>query len=57
MIHQIYPRCFKNTTGTERGDLLGITEELPKFASLGGDAIWLSPFKKQGLSDWGWGTG
>ena len=44
VIYQIYPRSFKDTTGSGMGDLLGITEELPKIASLGVDAIWLSPF-------------
>lgn len=44
VIYQIYPRSFKDSTGSGIGDLAGITAELPKIATLGVDAIWLSPF-------------
>ena len=44
VIYQIYPRSFKDSTGAGMGDLAGITSELPKIATLGVDAIWLSPF-------------
>lgn len=44
VIYQIYPRSFKDSTGSGMGDLPGITGELPRIASLGIDAIWLSPF-------------
>lgn len=44
VIYQIYPRSFKDSTGTGMGDLAGITAELPQIATLGVDAIWLSPF-------------
>ncbi|MFL4480156.1 glycoside hydrolase family 13 protein [Paeniglutamicibacter sp. ORCA_105] len=44
VIYQIYPRSFKDSTGSGMGDLAGITAELPKIATLGVDAIWLSPF-------------
>ena len=44
VIYQIYPRSFKDSTGYGMGDLAGITAELPKIATLGVDAIWLSPF-------------
>lgn len=44
VIYQIYPRSFKDSTGSGMGDLAGITAELPKIAALGVDAIWLSPF-------------
>ncbi len=44
VIYQIYPRSFQDTSGNGMGDLAGITQRLPHVASLGVDAIWLSPF-------------
>ena len=44
VIYQIYPRSFRDTNGDGVGDLPGITQNLEYVASLGVDAIWLSPF-------------
>jgi len=44
VIYQIYPRSFADATGDGMGDLAGIIARLPSLASLGVDAIWLSPF-------------
>ena len=44
VIYQIYPRSFQDTDGNGTGDLKGITQRLDHVASLGVDAIWLSPF-------------
>ena len=44
VIYQIYPRSFQDSDGTGTGDLRGITRRLDHVASLGVDAIWLSPF-------------
>ena len=44
VIYQIYPRSFQDSTGNGTGDLKGITRRLDHVASLGVDAIWLSPF-------------
>ncbi|MCO1339345.1 alpha-amylase [Kocuria polaris] len=44
VIYQVYPRSFRDTTGDGMGDLPGITRELHHIASLGVDAVWLSPF-------------
>jgi len=44
VIYQIYPRSFQDDDGDGVGDLKGITRRLPHVASLGVDAIWLSPF-------------
>ena len=42
-IYQIYPRSFADSNGDGIGDLVGITARLDHIASLGVDAIWLSP--------------
>lgn len=42
-IYQIYPRSFQDTTGTGIGDLPGVRHRLAYVASLGVDAILLSP--------------
>ena len=43
IVYQIYPRSFKDTTGSGLGDLRGIIEKLDYIASLGVDIIWLNP--------------
>jgi 1,4-alpha-glucan branching enzyme len=54
VIYQIYPRSFKDTNGDGIGDLKGITEKLPYVASLGVDAVWISPFMKSPQKDFGY---
>lgn len=54
VIYQIYPRSFKDTSGDGIGDLPGITEELDYVAQLGVDAIWISPFQKSPMKDYGY---
>ena len=54
VIYQIYPRSFQDTTGDGSGDLKGITARLAHVASLGVDAIWLSPFFKSPMADMGY---
>ena len=44
VIYQIYPRSFADASGDGIGDLAGITSRLDALATLGVDAIWLSPF-------------
>lgn len=44
VIYQIYPRSFADSNGDGIGDLPGITSHLHELATLGVDAIWLSPF-------------
>ena len=58
VIYQIYPRSFADADGNGIGDLDGITEHLDHLAghadSLGVDAIWLSPFYKSPMADYGY---
>ncbi|EPJ52302.1 MAG: alpha-glucosidase [Osedax symbiont Rs2] len=54
VIYQIYPRSFQDSNGDGIGDLLGIIRRLPYVASLGVDAIWLSPFFTSPMLDFGY---
>lgn len=53
-IYQIYPRSFFDSNGDGTGDLRGITEKLDYVASLGVDGIWLSPFFRSPMKDFGY---
>ncbi len=54
VIYQIYPRSFQDSNGDGVGDLRGITQRLDYVASLGVDAIWISPFFKSPMKDFGY---
>jgi alpha-glucosidase len=59
VVYQIYPRSFKDTTGNGVGDLNGVIDKLDYLndgteASLGVDAIWLSPFFPSPMADFGY---
>jgi alpha-glucosidase len=54
VIYQIYPRSFCDANGDGTGDLAGITQKLPYIASLGVDAVWISPFFKSPMKDGGY---
>ena len=54
VIYQIYPRSFRDTDGDGVGDLPGIVEKLDYIADLGVDAIWISPFFKSPMADFGY---
>lgn len=54
VIYQIYPRSFADSNGDGVGDLPGITNRLDYVASLGVDAIWLSPFFTSPMRDFGY---
>jgi alpha-glucosidase len=54
VIYQIYPRSFLDTDGNGVGDLPGIIERLDYVASLGVDAIWIAPFFKSPMADFGY---
>ena len=53
-IYQIYPRSFADSNGDGIGDLAGITAHLDHVASLGMDAVWLSPFFTSPMKDFGY---
>ena len=54
VIYQIYPRSYQDSNGDGIGDLLGIVRRLPHVASLGADAIWISPFFTSPMKDFGY---
>src|ERR687889_2388405 len=54
VIYQIYPRSFADASGDGIGDLPGITARLDHLASLGVDAVWLSPFYTSPQADAGY---
>ena len=53
-VYQIYPRSFADANGDGIGDIEGITNKLDYVKSLGVDAIWLSPFFKSPMVDFGY---
>jgi alpha-glucosidase len=59
VIYQIYPRSFKDTNDDGIGDLIGIIQKLDYLNdgtrnSLGIDGIWISPFFKSPMKDFGY---
>lgn len=54
VIYQIYPRSFKDTTGSGIGDLRGIITKLDYLKKLGIDIIWLSPVYASPMDDNGY---
>jgi alpha-glucosidase len=53
-IYQVYPRSFADSNGDGIGDLNGITGKLDYIASLGVDAVWISPFFTSPMKDFGY---
>ncbi|RYH03647.1 MAG: alpha-glucosidase, partial [Alphaproteobacteria bacterium] len=54
VIYQIYPRSYQDSNADGIGDLRGITARLPHIASIGADAIWISPFFTSPMRDFGY---
>jgi len=54
VIYQIYPRSYQDSNNDGIGDLKGIVMRLPYIASLGVDAIWISPFFMSPMRDFGY---
>src|SRR3954449_2281143 len=53
-IYQIYPRSFADSDGDGIGDLSGIAAHLDHVEALGFEAIWLSPFYRSPMADYGY---
>lgn len=54
VFYQIYPRSFLDTHGDGIGDLEGVRQRLDYLVWLGVDAIWLSPFFRSPMADFGY---
>ena len=54
VIYQIYPRSFADANGDGIGDLRGIRDRMHYLASIGVDALWLSPFYRSPQTDAGY---
>ena len=54
VVYQIYPRSFTDSNGDGIGDLKGIISRLDYIASLGVNAIWLSPIYESPCYDNGY---
>jgi alpha-glucosidase len=54
VIYQIYIRSFADGNGDGQGDFAGLISRLDYLASLGIDAIWLSPIHPSPDRDWGY---
>jgi alpha-glucosidase len=54
VIYQIYPRSFADSNGDGIGDLPGILQKIDYVARLGVDAVWISPFFKSPMRDFGY---
>lgn len=54
VFYQVYPRSFADSDGDGVGDLPGIESRLSYLADLGVDAVWLSPFYRSPMADFGY---
>src|SRR5471032_3014420 len=54
VVYQVYPRSFNDSNGDGIGDLPGITAKLDYIASLGVDIVWISPYFKSPMKDFGY---
>ena len=54
VIYHVYPRSFQDTDGDGVGDLPGVTSRLEYLVGLGVDAVWLSPFYRSPMADFGY---
>ena len=53
-VYQVYPRSFGDADGDGVGDLEGIRRHLDYLEWLGVDAVWISPFYRSPMKDFGY---
>ncbi|MGI9082187.1 MAG: alpha-amylase family glycosyl hydrolase [Thermoleophilaceae bacterium] len=54
VVYQVYPRSFADSNGDGVGDLAGVTSRLDHLVDLGVDVVWLSPFYRSPMADFGY---
>ncbi len=54
VFYQIYPRSFQDSNGDGIGDLAGVLERMDYLAGLGIDALWIAPFFRSPMKDFGY---
>lgn len=54
VVYQVYIRSFSDGNGDGVGDFAGLLSKLDYIASLGVDAVWLSPIHPTPNRDWGY---
>jgi alpha-glucosidase len=54
VFYQVYPASFQDSNGDGWGDLPGLLSRIPYIASLGVDAVWLSPMFESPQIDMGY---
>lgn len=54
VIYQIYPRSFCDSNNDGVGDLRGVASKLDYLKRLGIDGVWLSPFFRSPMKDFGY---
>ncbi|MEX0644843.1 MAG: alpha-amylase family glycosyl hydrolase [Parvularculaceae bacterium] len=54
VLYQVYPRSFSDSNDDGVGDLRGLADKLDYVARLGVDGVWLSPFFRSPMRDFGY---
>lgn len=54
VVYEVYPRSFVDSNGDGIGDLPGLASRLEHVAALGVDAVWISPFYRSPMRDFGY---